>query len=240
MAGKSTFLRQVALISIMAQIGSYIPADKADLCIIDKVYTRVGASDNLSEGESTFLVEMNETANILNNATSRSLLILDEIGRGTSTYDGLAIAWSIIEYLHNNKKFNPITLFATHYHELVQLANELDRSFNLNIEVSESDGELVFLRKIIKGGANQSYGVHVAKMAGLPKKVINRANVILDKLSSDKDTNLNCKEIDQLELEFNSKNKRQVIDELRDIDIDNMTPFDALSKLMELKEKYDE
>ena len=240
MAGKSTFLRQVALISIMAQIGSYIPADKADLCIIDKVYTRVGASDNLSEGESTFLVEMNETANILNNATSRSLLILDEIGRGTSTYDGLAIAWSIIEYLHNNKKFNPITLFATHYHELVQLANELDRSFNLNIEVSESDGELVFLRKIINGGANQSYGVHVAKMAGLPKKVINRAHVILDKLSSDKDTNLNCEEIDQLELEFNSKNKRQVIDELRDIDIDNMTPFDALSKLMELKEKYDE
>ena len=147
MAGKSTFLRQVALISIMAQIGSYIPADKADLCIIDKVYTRVGASDNLSEGESTFLVEMNETANILNNATSRSLLILDEIGRGTSTYDGLAIAWSIIEYLHNNKKFNPITLFATHYHELVQLANELDRSFNLNIEVSESDGELVFFKK---------------------------------------------------------------------------------------------
>ena len=240
MAGKSTFLRQVALISIMAQIGSYIPANKADLCIIDKVYTRVGASDNLSEGESTFLVEMNETANILNNATSRSLLILDEIGRGTSTYDGLAIAWSIIEYLHNNKKFNPITLFATHYHELVQLANELDRSFNLNIEVSESDGELVFLRKIINGGANQSYGVHVAKMAGLPKKVINRAHVILDKLSSDKDTNLNCDEIDQLELEFNSKNKRQVIDELRDIDIDNMTPFDALSKLMELKEKYDE
>ena len=240
MAGKSTFLRQVALISILAQIGSYVPANKANLCIIDKVYTRVGASDNLSEGESTFLVEMNETANILNNATSRSLIILDEIGRGTSTYDGLAIAWSIIEYLHNNKKFNPITLFATHYHELVQLANQLDRSFNLNIEVSESDGELVFLRKIINGGANQSYGVHVAKMAGLPKKVISRAHVVLNKLASDKDTNLNCEEIDQLELEFNSKNKQHTIDELRDLDIDNMTPFDALSKLMELKEKYDE
>ncbi len=240
MAGKSTYLRQIALISIMAQIGSYVSAKKASICIIDKVYTRVGASDNLSEGESTFLVEMNETANILNNATSRSLIILDEIGRGTSTYDGLAIAWSIIEYLHNNNKLNPITLFATHYHELVQLANQLDRSFNLNIKVSESDGELVFLRKIIQGGASQSYGVHVARMAGLPIKVINRANVVLKKLAIDKDMSLKCDEIDQLELEFIASNKHRVIDELKEIDIDNMTPFDALSKLMELKEKYDD
>ena len=240
MAGKSTFLRQIALISIMAQIGSYVPARKAKLCIIDKVYTRVGASDNLSEGESTFLVEMNETANILNNATSNSLIILDEIGRGTSTYDGLAIAWSIIEYLHNNNKFNPITLFATHYHELVQLANQLDRALNLNIEVSENNGELLFLRKIIKGGASQSYGVHVAQMAGLPKKVINRANVVLNKLVIDKDTNLNCEEIDQLELVFNSNSKQRIIDEIKDLDVDNMTPFDALSKLMQLKEKYNE
>ena len=183
---------------------------------------------------------MNETANILNNATSRRLIILDEIGRGTSTYDGLAIAWSIIEYLHNNKKFNPITLFATHYHELVQLANQLDRSLNLNIEGSESDGELVFLRKIIKGGASQSYGVHVAQMAGLPKKVINRAHIVLNKLATDKNTNLNCEEIDQLELEFNSNDKQRVINEIKSLDVDNMTPFDALSKLMELKEKYDE
>ena len=240
MAGKSTFLRQVALLSIMAQVGSYVPAKKASLCLIDKVYTRVGASDNLSEGESTFLVEMNETANILNNATNNSLIILDEIGRGTSTYDGLAIAWSIIEYLHNNSKFHPITLFATHYHELVQLANQLDRSFNLNIEVSEENGELLFLRKIIKGGANQSYGVHVAQMAGLPKKVINRAHVILKKLIVDKKTNLNCKDIDQLELEFNSSVKYDGINEIRDLDIDNMTPLEAIYKLKELKEKFDD
>jgi len=240
MAGKSTFLRQVALLSIMTQIGSYVPAKKANLCLIDKVYTRVGASDNLSEGESTFLVEMNETANILNNATNNSLIILDEIGRGTSTYDGLAIAWSIIEYLHNNNKFNPITLFATHYHELVQLANQLDRSFNLNIEVLEKSGELLFLRKIIKGGASQSYGVHVAQMAGLPKKVIRRANAVLNKLVIDKNTNLDCKEIDQLELSFNSNSNQDMIDQIKNLDVDNMTPFDALSKLMQIKEECDE
>ena len=238
MAGKSTFLRQIALISIMTQIGSYVPAKKATLCIIDKVYTRVGANDNLAEGESTFLVEMNETANILNNATSNSLIILDEIGRGTSTFDGLAIAWSVIEFLHNNKKFNPITLFATHYHELVELANQLDKSFNLNIEVSEDNGELLFLRKVIDGGASQSYGVHVAQMAGLPKTVINRAHIILKKMASDKMTNLNCKDIDQLELDFYLNKKRESIDELKDIDIDSMTPLEALVELKKMKEKY--
>ena len=239
MAGKSTFLRQVALTSIMAQIGSYVPADKANLSIIDKVYTRVGASDNLAEGESTFLVEMNETANILNNATDNSLIILDEIGRGTSTFDGLAIAWSIIEFLHNNKRFNPMTLFATHYHELVQLANQLNKTFNLNIEVKENNGELLFLRKIVNGGASQSYGVQVAKMAGLPKKVINRAHIILEKLIKDKKTNLNCKDIDQLEFNFYLKNSNESIEELKDLDIDNMTPFEALIELKKLKEKYD-
>ena len=240
MAGKSTFLRQVALITIMAQIGSYVPAKKANLSIIDKVYTRVGASDNLAEGESTFLVEMNETANILNNATSNSLIILDEIGRGTSTYDGLAIAWSIIEYLHNNNKFNPMTLFATHYHELVQLADQLNRAFNLNIEVLENDGELLFLRKIVNGGASQSYGVHVAQMAGLPKKVINRAHVVLKKLVSNKKTNLDIKDINQLELEFIKQNKNNQISELSNIDIDNLTPLEALLELKKLKEKYEE
>jgi len=238
MAGKSTFLRQVALITIMAQIGSYVPAKKANLCIIDKVYTRVGANDNLADGESTFLVEMNETANILNNATDNSLIILDEIGRGTSTFDGLAIAWSIVEFLHKNKKFNPITLFATHYHELVGLANQLDRAINLNIEVVEEKGELIFLRKVIPGGANQSYGVHVAQMAGLPKPVINRAHIILKKLVSDKKTNLNSKDIDQLELEFYANNQSNSIDELKEIDIENMTPFEALFELKKLKEKY--
>ena len=238
MAGKSTFLRQIALTSIMMQMGSYVPADKANLCIIDKVYTRVGASDNLAEGESTFLVEMNETANILNNATSNSLIILDEIGRGTSTFDGLAIAWSVIEFLHNNKKNNPLTLFATHYHELVQLANQLDRAFNLNIEVSESNGELVFLRKILKGGASQSYGVHVAKMAGLPSQVINRAHIILKKLIADKETTLDCREIDQLEIDFH-KNHNSAIEELENIDIENITPLEALIELKKIKDKYD-
>ena len=238
MSGKSTFLRQVGIITILAQSGCYVPCKKAEISIIDRLFTRVGASDNLVSGESTFLVEMNETANILNNATSDSLLILDEIGRGTSTYDGLAIAWSIIEYLHNNKS-TPMTLFATHYHELVQLANQLDRTFNLNIEVLENNGELLFLRKIIKGGASQSYGVHVAQMAGLPKKVVNRAHVILKKLASDKKTSLDVKDIDQLELEFISQNKNNQITELSDIDIDNLTPLEALLELKKLKEKYE-
>ena len=240
MAGKSTFLRQVALISIMAQVGSYVPAKKANICIVDKVYTRVGANDNLADGESTFLVEMNETANILNNATSNSLIILDEIGRGTSTFDGLAIAWSIVEFLHKNGNFNPITLFATHYHELVGLANQLDRAINLNIEVLEEKGELIFLRKVVPGGANQSYGVHVAQMAGLPKSVINRAHIILRKLVSDKKTNLNSKDIDQLELEFYANRQSDTIEELKEIDIDNMTPLEALFELKKLKEKYGE
>ena len=238
MAGKSTFLRQIALITIMAQMGSYVPATKANLSIMDKVYTRVGASDNLAEGESTFLVEMNETANILNNATDSSLIILDEIGRGTSTFDGLAIAWSIVEFLHKNKKFNPITLFATHYHELVGLANQLSRAINLNIEVIEENGELIFLRKVIPGGASQSYGVHVAKMAGLPNQVVNRAHIILKKLVTDKKTNLKSKDIDQLEFQFNSRISNGTISELKDIDIDNMTPLEALFEIKKLKEKY--
>ena len=239
MAGKSTFLRQVGILSILSQIGSFVPAEKVDICIVDQLFTRVGASDNLSSGESTFLVEMNETANILNNATNNSLIILDEIGRGTSTFDGLAIAWSVIEFLHNNKKVSPLTLFATHYHELVQLADQLDRAFNLNIEVSESNGELVFLRKILSGGASQSYGVHVAKMAGLPNKVINRAHIILKKLISDKETNLDCRDIDQLEIDFYRNNSNTTIEELEDIDIENITPIEALIELKKIKDKYD-
>ncbi|MAV63881.1 MAG: DNA mismatch repair protein MutS [Candidatus Marinimicrobia bacterium] len=237
MAGKSTFLRQVALTSIIAQIGSYVPASTATLPIVDKVYTRVGANDNLAEGESTFLVEMNETANILNNSTSSSLIILDEIGRGTSTYDGLAIAWSVIEYLHNGQT-NPLTLFATHYHELVGLADELDRAFNLNVEVLEDSGELVFLRKVVKGGASQSYGVHVAKMAGLPKRVINRAHIILQRLITDKKTNLDTEDINQLELTFDNKKKSRIIKELANLDIDGMTPLEALLQLKKIKDKY--
>lgn len=237
MAGKSTYLRQLALIMIMAQIGSYVPASKANVFVIDKVYTRVGASDNLSEGESTFLVEMNETANILNNATNNSLIILDEIGRGTSTFDGLALAWSIVEFLHNNDNFNPITLFATHYHELIDLAKQLKRTVNLNISVIEDQGELVFMRKVISGGASKSYGIQVAKMAGIPDFVTQRANLILDKLITDKKVSLSTSEIDQLELNLIKNQSNQILDGILETDLDNMTPLEALIFLKKIKDE---
>ena len=186
MAGKSTFLRQIGLIAVLGQIGSYVPADEAYLSTVDQLFTRVGASDNLAGGVSTFLVEMNETANILNNATSKSLIILDEIGRGTSTYDGLSLAWAITEYLHNNIKIKAKSLFATHYHELITLAEDLPDAFNLNVTVDECNGDIVFLRKIREGGASKSYGIQVAKMAGLPYKVIKRSKVLLKTFMNDK------------------------------------------------------
>ena len=184
MSGKSTYLRQIGIIVILAQSGCYVPCESAKISIIDRLFTRVGASDNLAGGESTFLVEMNETANILNNLTNNSLILLDEIGRGTSTYDGLSIAWAITEYLHNSKK-SPITLFATHYHELINLVENLSNAENYSVMVKEDDDNVVFLRKIIKGGTDKSYGIHVAKMSGIPKRVINRANHILSSLSSE-------------------------------------------------------
>ena len=176
MSGKSALLRQTALIVLMAQMGCFVPAKAAKIGIIDKIFTRVGASDNISIGESTFMVEMNETASILNNLSERSLILLDEIGRGTSTYDGLSLAWAITEYLHNNKKIKAKTLFATHYHELINLAEELPDAFNLNIDVKEQDGNIFFIRKIKKGGARKSYGINVAKMAGFASCVLKRAN----------------------------------------------------------------
>jgi DNA mismatch repair protein MutS len=178
MAGKSTYIRQVALIVLLAQIGSFVPG-RAHVGIVDKLFTRIGASDDLSRGQSTFMVEMSETANILNNATSRSLVILDEIGRGTSTYDGIAIAWSVAEYLLATKTK---TLFATHYFELTQLEEEISGAVNYNVAVHESDNGIVFLRKIVKGGTDKSYGIHVAKLAGLPPSVIKRAQAMLEKL----------------------------------------------------------
>ena len=240
MSGKSTYLRQIGLIVIMAQMGSFVPASHAEIGIVDKLFTRVGASDNLAEGESTFLVEMNETANILNNTTNKSLIILDEIGRGTSTYDGLSIAWAIIEFIHNNKSSSAKTLFATHYHELVDLANSLNRAFNLNVNVKEIDDDVVFLRKIIEGGTDKSYGIYVAKMAGLPNEVILRANEILNSLSS------NRKEIENIE-QYDSERIQQstdlyvgkeLIEELSNIDINSLSPIEALKKLDELKNKY--
>ena len=239
MAGKSTYLRQVGLITIMAQIGSYVPADSARIGIIDKLFTRVGASDNLAGGESTFLVEMNETANILNNATERSLILLDEIGRGTSTYDGLSIAWAVIEYLHSHKDVKAKTLFATHYHELVALAEQLPRAINLNVAVKEFGDQIVFLKKIIPGGADKSYGVHVAEMAGLPRVVIHRAKELLQEHCNSEtgyipEVNLDVKP----QMDLFSEKEKALQNELSELEVNDMTPLDALSKLNELKKKH--
>ena len=240
MAGKSTYLRQTGLIVLMAQVGSFVPASKATIGVIDKLFTRVGASDNLAGGESTFLVEMNETANILNNATPKSLIILDEIGRGTSTYDGLSIAWAVTEYLHNEKNVQAKTLFATHYHELVELAVDLPRAFNLNVAVKEFGDRIIFLRKIIKGGADRSYGVHVAEMAGLPKSVVVRAHDLLKTLSKSERSELKASEsmpiIEQMDIFTTNNDKLQI--ELNELDINTLTPLDALAKLDELKKKH--
>ena len=184
MSGKSTFLRQTALITLMAQIGSFVPADSAKIGVVDRIFTRIGASDEIHRGQSTFMVEMVETANILNHATNRSLLVLDEIGRGTSTYDGLAIAWAVIEYIHNHPELHAKTLFATHYHELTDLSERLPHVVNYNVAVDDSGSgeDVVFLRRIIPGKADRSYGVHVARMAGLPTAAVNRAVEILEDL----------------------------------------------------------
>ena len=233
MSGKSTYLRQIGMIVIMSHIGSFVPAKVAKIGIIDKLFTRVGASDNLSGGESTFMVEMNETANILNNATKNSLVLLDEIGRGTSTYDGLSIAWSVTEYLHNNK-INPLTLFATHYHELVELADTLKRAFNLTIDVIEDGDKITFLRKIISGGASRSYGIQVAEMAGLPRTVILRSQEILSQLLKGKKTKTSNKIINDKVI--NKDNL--LIKELNKINVNDITPMDALKKINEMKKKY--
>ena len=240
MSGKSTYLRQIGLIVIMAQMGSFVPASHAEIGIVDKLFTRVGASDNLAEGESTFLVEMNETANILNNTTDKSLIILDEIGRGTSTYDGLSIAWAITEFIHNNKSSSAKTLFATHYHELVDLANSLNRAFNLNVNVKEIDDDVVFLRKIIEGGTDKSYGIYVAKMAGLPNEVILRANEILNSLSSNRKKTENIEKYDSERIQQSTDLYvgKELIGELSNIDINSLSPIEALKKLDELKNKY--
>ena len=241
MAGKSTYLRQIGLVALLAQIGSFVPAEECKLGLVDQLFTRVGASDNLAGGESTFLVEMNEAANILNNATSKSLIILDEIGRGTATFDGLSIAWSITEYLHNNKKLNARTIFATHYHELIYLANKLKKAFNLNIEVKEHNEELIFLRKIKEGGANKSYGIQVAEMAGLPSQVINRSKDLLLKFSSEKlkadsnlDLNNNKKQLNLF------KNENKIIKKLKSVNLDKISPIESLNLLSELKTKIND
>ncbi|MEO8474507.1 MAG: DNA mismatch repair protein MutS [Chryseolinea sp.] len=240
MAGKSALLRQTALIVLMAQIGSYVPAESAALGIVDKVFTRVGASDNLSRGESTFMVEMTETASILNNLSNRSLILMDEIGRGTSTYDGVSIAWAIVEYLHNHREFKPKTLFATHYHELNQLSEDLVRVKNFNVSVKEVGDKIIFMRKLKEGGSEHSFGIHVAQLAGMPNKVVLRANEILHFLERDKHKNENEKlkdlppPIHQLSLFAADPRFTEIQNLLNTVDINTISPVEALLKLNEV------
>ena len=239
MSGKSAILRQTALITLMAQIGCFVPADKANLGIVDKIFSRVGASDNISLGESTFMVEMNETASILNNISERSLILLDEIGRGTSTYDGISIAWSIASFLHDHK-FKCKTLFATHYHELNDMSNQYDRIKNYHVTVKEIDNSIIFLRKLVPGGTEHSFGIQVAKMAGVPKKIIDEANDVLKHLESNhsKGVSKKKKRSSDMQLSF-IKLDDPILEEIRDIlqgiEVDNLTPLEALNKLNELK-----
>lgn len=239
MSGKSTYIRQVALIFILAQIGCFVPADFAKLQIVDRIFTRIGAADNLAEGESTFMVEMNETANILNNATARSLIILDEVGRGTSTYDGLSIAWAVIEYIVTKLKAR--TLFATHFHELILLEDKLPGVKNFNVEVKERDGDVLFMHKIIPGGTDKSYGIHVAKLAGIPISVTSRAEDILRTFEDDRLAVISHDSIDyQDQLSFGTLQVDDYLrDEIKSIDINALTPIEALLKLKKIKEDLD-
>jgi len=238
MAGKSTYLRQVALIVLMAQIGSFVPADSATIGLVDRIFTRVGLMDDLGTGRSTFMIEMTETANILNNATPKSLIILDEIGRGTSTYDGLSIAHAVVEYIHNNPRLGGKTLFATHYHELVELASFLPRVKNFNVAVMEEGGRVVFLRQIVPGGADRSYGIHVAQLAGLPKSVVHRAQEVLNGLEDGKQEGRKRERkkstVGQIPLFTDTP---PVLDELEKLDVDSLTPLEAITKLYELQKR---
>ncbi len=237
MSGKSTYLRQTALIVLMAQMGSFVPASSAKIGLVDRIFTRIGAQDEIHAGQSTFMVEMIEAANILHHATSRSLLILDEIGRGTSTYDGLSIAWGIIEYIHNHPHLRAKTLFATHYHELTQLADLLPGVRNYNVAVTEADGKVVFLHKIVAGGADKSYGIHVAQLAGLPTPVIQRANEIMLELekTSGRAVNINPHVAQQAAL---FPETSPLLDELGSVDVNSLSPIEALNKLFEWQKKY--
>ena len=247
MSGKSALLRQTALISLMAQAGSFVPAKAADLGILDRIFTRVGASDNISSGESTFMVEMNETAAILNNLTSRSLVLLDEIGRGTSTYDGVSIAWAIAEHLHESKDLRPLTLFATHYHELNDMSQRFSRIVNVNVSVKEMNGKIVFLRKLAPGGSNHSFGIHVAQLAGMPRSLVRRAEEVLTSLEDargEKPTgtapdvsNVVAAE-EGLQMSFfqlDDPSLEAIRDRIMEVDIDHLTPMEALVKLHEIK-----
>ena len=253
MAGKSTYMRQTALIVLMAQIGSFVPASSAKIGIVDRIFTRVGASDDLASGQSTFMVEMTEVANILRNATSNSLLILDEIGRGTSTFDGLSIAWAVVEHISNPKLLGAKTLFATHYHELTELEGKLSNVNNYCIAVKEKGDDIVFLRKIVKGGADKSYGIQVAKLAGVPDSVIERAKELVQELSDaditetvseiaqEKKTKSKVTKYDQVDLEqmtlMDTVSDEDVLNELKEIEISTLTPIEALNVLNRLQNR---
>ena len=246
MAGKSALLRQTALITLMAQIGCFVPAESARIGLVDKIFTRVGASDNISVGESTFMVEMNEAADILNNLSPRSLVLFDELGRGTSTYDGISIAWAIVEHIHEHPKAKARTLFATHYHELNEMEKSFKRIKNYNVSVKEVDGKVIFLRKLERGGSEHSFGIHVAKLAGMPKSIVKRANTILNQLESDnrqqgissKPTAEIAANRDGMQLSFFQLEDPvlcQVRDEILNLDVNNLTPLEALNKLNDIK-----
>ena len=246
MAGKSALLRQTALIVLMAQVGSFVPAESARIGLVDKIFTRVGASDNTSLGESTFMVEMTEASNILNNVTPKSLVLFDELGRGTSTYDGISIAWAIVEYLHEHPKAQARTLFATHYHELNEMEKNFKRIKNFNVSVKEVEGKVIFLRKLMPGGSEHSFGIHVAEIAGMPRSIVKRANTILKQLEAD---NAGVGSTGAQKIEVTKKQEGmqlsffqlddpvlcQIRDEIRGLDINNLTPVEALNKLNEIK-----
>ena len=241
MSGKSALLRQTALITILAQIGSLVPAKSAKIGVVDKIFTRVGASDNISTGESTFMVEMNETSNILNNLSARSLILLDEIGRGTSTYDGVSIAWAIAEFIHEYPMFKAKTLFATHYHELNKMTDEFERIKNYSVSVKQINDKIIFLRKLQKGGSEHTFGINVAQLAGMPKLVVERAKKILSELEQKKgepNTKKIPKEGVQLSfIQLEDPILIQLKEELKSIDINSLTPVEALMKLNEIKRK---
>lgn len=245
MAGKSALLRQTALITLLAQIGCFVPAESARIGLVDKIFTRVGASDNISVGESTFMVEMNEAADILNNISPRSLVLFDELGRGTSTYDGISIAWAIVEYIHEHPKGKARTLFATHYHELNEMEKSFNRIKNYNVSVKEVDNKVIFLRKLERGGSEHSFGIHVAKMAGMPKSIVKRADDILHQLETDNRQQGISKPLSEvsehregMQLNFFQLDDPilcQIRDEILNLDVNNLTPLEALNKLNDIK-----
>ena len=247
MAGKSALLRQTALIVLLAQIGCFVPAERARIGMVDKIFTRVGASDNISLGESTFMVEMTEASNILNNVTPRSLVLFDELGRGTSTYDGISIAWAIVEYLHEHSRAQARTLFATHYHELNEMEKNFPRIKNFNVSVKQVDGKIIFVRKLEKGGSEHSFGIHVAEIAGMPRSIVKRANIILKELEKDNSQvgSVGKAAVERLDqsregvqlyfFQLDDPVLTQIRDEILGLDVNNLTPVEALNKLNDIK-----